>query len=186
MLDRLRVFSCLTGPTFDLRREFLLVGGASFGADVGRRRVGLALQSPFLGIQSVAAFASSLLARQFILRSESGDGCRAGEAFSSASWREPRELSPLALRNPGSSRLGRGRLLVLDLRPEFDLALEADSNSWFGAETKLRLRLSSVRSSSHSLSEPAADWQRGMVSESSTDVTDKSGTFFFPPSSRSP
>lgn len=135
----------------------MLVGGASFGADVGRRRVGLALRSPFLGIQSVAALASSLLVRQFILRSESGDGCRAGEALSSASWREPRKLCPLVGRNPESSRLGRDRLLVLGLRSEFDLAPEADSDPWIGAEMKLRLRLSSVRSSSHSLSEPATD-----------------------------
>lgn len=186
MLERRRVFSCLTGPTFDLRREILLVEGASFGADVGRRRVGLVLRSPFLGTQSAAASESSRLVGQFILRSESGVECRVGEAFSSASWREPRELDPLALRNPGSSRLGRGRLLVLDLRPELNLALEAGGTSWFGAETKLRLKLSSVRSSSHSLSEPAADWHRGMVSESSTGVMDKSGTLFFPPSSRSP
>lgn len=183
MLDRRRVFSLRMGPTFDLRRLLLLLDGARRGADVGRRRVGLALRSPFLGTWSMEE-SSSILEKWFMLLSESGDALRTGEPFSSASWRDPREVAPLALRNPGSSRLDLGRLLVLDRKLEED---EADAASRFGRATKLRLRLSSVLSSSHSLSDPATEWLRPMLSALSVDVIEMMGGISFcPASSRSP
>ena len=93
-----------------------------------------------------------------MLLSESGGTRLTGETLSSASCRHPSDVAPFALRNPGSRRLGLGRLQVPGHRLEESLDEEGkEDDSALGTVRKLRLKLSSVRSSSHSLSEPATE-----------------------------
>lgn len=152
ILDLRRVLSLRIGPTFDRLRVPLVEDAARRGVDVGRRREGLSLCSPLLGMCKVGLGTSSL-AGWFILLSESGGTRLTGEPFSSASCRHPSDVAPFVLRNPGSRRLGLGRLQELGRRLEED----REDGPALGTVTKLRLRLSSVRSSSHSLSEPATE-----------------------------
>ena len=77
-----------------------------------------------------------------------------GETFSSSSIRLPSEV-PLDFKNPGSRRLALGLLgLVI-----FD-SLERNSLAEEDTKLALKLSLSSVFSSSHSLSDPVSDTVR--------------------------
>lgn len=187
MLDLRRILSLRIGPTFDRLRIPLAEDAPRRGVDVGTRREGLSPCSPFLGICKMEA-SSSLTAEWFMLLSESGGTRLTGESFSSDSCRHPSDVAPCVLRNPGSRRLGLGRLQVLDRRFKDSLDEEGKVDDVaLGTATKLRLRLSSVRSSSHSLSEPATEWLRPMLSALSLEIMEIIGGFSFcPASSRSP
>lgn len=157
ILDLRRVLSLRNGPTFDRLRVPLVEDGPRRAVDVGRRQDELSLCSPFLGIYRAGAWSPSL-AGWFMLLSESGATGLTGEPFSSVSCRHPSDVAPFVLRNPVSRRLGLGRLQVPDRRLEDSLDEEGkEDGPASGTVAKLRLKLSSVRSSSHSLSEPATE-----------------------------
>lgn len=158
ILDRLLARSTRTGPIFDLRRLVLVDPEAVLLGVPGPRLPGLPRRSRPLGTCSVS-IASPLLdedsevgdGARFMLRSPRGASRRGEHELSSSSVRLLK-AGPFerVFKKPGSNRLGRERLEPVRLV----LADEVEAERSRGAEMKLKLTLSSVFSSSHSLSDP--------------------------------